>query len=296
MGEIAALVTSFLWSITSILFTQAGRRTTSIIINRLRLLFAVVFTLVMHLILLGTLLPVTAEPYRWLWLGLSGIVGLSLGDLLLFQAYIMIGPRISTLLMAISPVFTAVAGWFLFKERLSFFQIGGIILALAGVIWVVLEKPAVEDSQDQKDYVKGIALGLGAAICQSVGTILAKEGLSGDFPAISGVMIRMLVAAIFLWGLTIIQRQVLPTLRVLKDSRARHPILVASVLGPFLGVWLSMVAIQLSPVGIASTLMALSPVFVLPLSSLVFKERLSLRGVWGTITAIAGIAIIFLVS
>lgn len=296
MGEIAALVTSFLWSITSILFTQAGQRTTSIIINRLRLLFAVVFTLVMHLILLGTLLPVTAEPYRWLWLGLSGIVGLSLGDLLLFQAYIMIGPRISTLLMAISPVFTAVAGWFLFKERLSFFQIGGIILALAGVIWVVLEKPAVEDSQDQKDYVKGIALGLGAAICQSVGTILAKEGLSGDFPAISGVMIRMLVAAIFLWGLTIIQRQVLPTLRVLKDSRARHPILVASVLGPFLGVWLSMVAIQLSPVGIASTLMALSPVFVLPLSSLVFKERLSLRGVWGTITAIAGIAIIFLVS
>lgn len=296
MGEVAALVTSFLWSITSILFTQAGRRTTSIVINRLRLLFAVVFTSIMHLILLGTLLPISAEPFRWLWLGLSGIVGLSLGDLLLFQAYIMIGPRISTLLMAISPVFTAVAGWFLFSEKLSLFQIGGIILALAGVIWVVLEKPAAENLQHQKDYVRGIALGLGAAVCQSIGMILAKEGLSGDFPAISGVMIRMLIAAISLWGMALIQRQGISSLRVLKDSQARYPIIVASVLGPFLGVWLSMIAIQLSPVGIASTLMALSPIFVLPLSSLVFKERLSVRGVWGTITAIAGIAVIFLVS
>ncbi|MEN6409823.1 MAG: DMT family transporter [Anaerolineaceae bacterium] len=296
MGEVAALVTSFLWSITSILFTQAGRRTTSIVINRLRLLFAVVFTSIMHLILLGTLLPISAEPFRWLWLGLSGIVGLSLGDLLLFQAYIMIGPRISTLLMAISPVFTAVAGWFLFSEKLSLFQIGGIILALAGVIWVVLEKPAAENLQHQKDYVRGIALGLSAAVCQSIGMILAKEGLSGDFPAISGVMIRMLIAAISLWGMALIQRQGISSLRVLKDSQARYPIIVASVLGPFLGVWLSMIAIQLSPVGIASTLMALSPIFVLPLSSLVFKERLSVRGVWGTITAIAGIAVIFLVS
>lgn len=296
MGEIAALVTALFWSITSILFTLAGRRTTSTNINRLRLLFAVILLVIMHLIVNGTPLPITAEPSRWLWLGLSGIIGLSIGDLLLFQAYILIGPRLTTLLMAISPIFSAVAAWLIFHETLSLLQIGGIALALAGVAWVVLEKNGEDDPAQKKDNLKGLALGIGAAICQAAGIILAKEGLTDNFSSLSGVLIRMLVAAIFVWLIALFQHQVLSSLRVIKDPLARRPILGASILGPFLGVWLSLIAIQRSPIGIASTLMALSPIFVLPISSLVFKEKITLRSFWGTFTAIAGIAIIFLVS
>ena len=110
LGEIAALLTSVFFSFTAIIFSQASHLVGSQITNRLRLVLALIYLLIINLILFGQPLPVGAGIERWFWLSLSGIIGLALGDLFLFRAYEHIGPRLGMLLLSLAPVYPASPG------------------------------------------------------------------------------------------------------------------------------------------------------------------------------------------
>ena len=297
VGEIAALLTALCWSFGAIFYTVAGRYLGSVTINRLRLLLSLIFLTAIHWLLLSTPLPLGAAPGRWVWLGLSGIIGLTLGDILLFQAYVWIGPRLAMLLKSLAPVFSALLAWLFLAEALTFGQITGIVLTVGGVSWVVLERngEGQQAAGAGQRYGWGILFGLGAAITQAAGLITAKKGLDADFPALSGHLIRMLVAAIAIWGVALWQKQVRVTVEQLvsRPLAARH-FIIGTVLGPVAGVWLSLVAVQRAPVGIASTLMALVPIFMLPIGYFVFKERFGWPAVVGTVVAVAGVGLLFL--
>ena len=294
-GELAALATSLFFSFTSIFFTLAGRRVGSMVVNRTRLAVAVVFLSVTHWVMFGIPLPLHAEPERWLWLGLSGIVGLVLGDICLFQAFVSIGPRLSMLMMSLAPVIAAIQAWIFLGETMSSGQMAGILITLGGITWVVMERNG-NNNQKNRDYARGILYGLGGALGQATGLVLAKNGLFGAFSPISGNIIRMITAAVVLWMMTFIQREAGKTLRTLAEDRRGVGFTIAgAIAGPFLGVSFSLLAVQRTEVGVASTLMALPPLFLLPLSYVVFKERFGWGAVAGTFLAVFGVAILFLV-
>ncbi|MEJ5312937.1 DMT family transporter [Anaerolinea thermophila] len=294
MGEIAALLTSVFWAFSSIIHTFAGRRVGPGVLNRARLLFAVIWILLTHWILQGTPFPFHATPERWFWLGLSGVVGLVLGDWFLFYSYVTIGARMGTLIMASVPMLSAVLAWIFLGETLTPAEIFGMVLVVAGISMVILDRTNGNTHLPRRAYWLGVLAGFGGALGQAGNLILAKPGLAGDFPSISGVAIRMVTATVVLWGITFIKKEVRPTLDALKDRRALGLILLGSMIGPFAGVWLSMVAIQNTLVGIASTLMALSPVILLPLSRWFFHESISWRAIAGTFICMAGTAALFL--
>ena len=293
LGEIAALTTALCWSFTSIFFTLAGRRVGSVTVNRLRLIMATIFLTVTHW-LLATPLPLRAAPERWFWLGLSGVVGLVLGDAFLFQAYVWIGPRLGMLMMSSVPVISTLLAWLFLGETLAFNQIAGVLLTVGGIAWVVMERTGSRgQSTENPNYLWGILFGLGAAGGQALGLILAKKGLGGDFPALSGNFIRMVTALVVMWAF--IRGQAGLTFRRLgSQPQAALTIMGGALTGPFLGVWMSLVAIQLTRIGIASTLMALPPILLLPIGYYVFKERITRRAIIGTLLAIMGVALLFL--
>lgn len=298
MGELAALATSLSFATGSVFFTLAGRRFGSLVLNRLRLLAALALLSLAHWFLLGSPTPVEAGPQQWFWLGLSGVVGLVIGDLMLLQAYIWNGPRLTMLMMSLSPVLSALLAWLFLDQTLSGGQILGILITLSGIVWVVGGKPAAEAHQAQRSphYLRGVLFGLGAAICQSLGLVLARQGLGESFSPLSGNLIRMSSAALAMWLLTIFQGQVGQTIQaVRREPGALRLMLVGAFAAPFLGVWLSLVAIQNAELGVASTLMALPPVLLLPVSYFLFKERFGWQAVAGTLLAMSGIAILFLV-
>jgi drug/metabolite transporter (DMT)-like permease len=100
---------------------------------------------------------------------------------------------------------------------------------------------------------------------------------------------------IFLWVITLFMGQAKQTIeKVFVSSRIIMTIAGGTVIGPFLGVWLSQIAIQKTYVGIASTLMALTPIIILPISKWYYKEQVSSRAVIGTLIALFGVGIIFL--
>ena len=299
IGEFAALGTATAWSFTSIFFTLSGRLVGSPVVNRTRLLLAFIMISLFHWITRGEVIPLNADPERWFWLGLSAIIGYIFGDALLFQAFVMIGARLSMLIMALAPVFSVILGWWLLDEALTGMELLGIALAIGGVIWVITDRsPAngmVQRERGTRYYMIGLLCGLGGALGQAVGLIASRKGVEGDFSAISGNLIRLLVAALVMWIIAIANRQVTGNFRKLREKpRAAGYITTGAIAGPFIGVTLSLVAVQHTEVGIASTLMGLTPVFLLPIGYFAFKENIGFRAVVGTVLAVAGTAVIFL--
>jgi drug/metabolite transporter (DMT)-like permease len=293
-GEIAALGTSVCWTFTSIFFTLSGRRVGSVIVNQARLLLAVLFLSLAHLLAGGSWLPPQADLYRWFWLGLSGIIGLVLGDSLLFYAFVLIGARRSMLLMSLVPIIGAMIAWLFLGERLSAVEIIAIGLTVGGVAWVVSERENNGRQLDRRQYWLGVLAGLGGAFGQALGLVFSKKGMLGDFAPLSATLMRMLVAAAVIWGLALLRGRAGRTLGALTDRQAGPAILGGAIAGPFIGVWLSLIAVQLAPVGIAATLMALSPILILLPSVWIFNDRVTPHSIIGTLVAIAGVAIIFL--
>jgi drug/metabolite transporter (DMT)-like permease len=295
IGEIAGLGTSVCWTFTSILFTIASQRIGSLVVNRARLVLALIFLLITHLAIQGEWLPLQAGATRWFWLGLSGVIGLTLGDLFLFQAFVWIGPRRAMLLLSLAPIIGALVAWVALGETLSLLEMVAVALTVGGVAWVVMEKENGNGSQsDRRHYWLGIALGIAAALGQALGLIASKVGMAGNFAPLSANVIRMLVAMVVMWTYTLLRGEAGPTFQALADRQASLATLGGSLVGPFIGVWLSLIAVQLTRVGIASTLMALPPVLVLPLSHWVFKEKVTWQAVAGTAVAIGGVALLFL--
>jgi len=297
MGELAALGVSIFWSFTSIQFTLAGRRIGSKAMKRIRLIMATLFLSLAHLLLIGELWPIHAEPFRWGWLGLSGIVGLVLGDACLFQAFLLIGPRRALLMYSLVPVFSTLVAWGWLGETLAPAEIGAVLLTVGGVAWVVSERKPGNNAAGvpSEKYLLGLTLSVGAALGQALALVISKQGLVGDFSPLSATLMRMLVASVTIWLFALLQKQVSATGQALKDKRALAFTAGGALTGPTLGIWLSMVAIQATPVGIASTLMALPPIILIPLERWIFHERVSSRAVVGTVVALVGAAAIFMV-
>lgn len=295
LGEIAAILTAVCWTFTAVFFALAGREVGSVVVNRMRLLLAVLQLALAHWLLYSIPFPVTAGPERWFWLGISGIVGLAIADAFLFQSYVWIGPRLGMLLMSGAPVIATLLAWVFLGETLQPQQIAGIFLTVGGIAWVVLERNGKSQTElDTPNYVWGILFGVGAATGQAIGLITAKKGLGDDFPAISGNMIRMLSAAAVMWSYTLARGRVGYTLRQFAGRRrATLNVLGGSFFGPFLGVSLSLVAVQLTAVGIASTLMALAPIFLLPVGRYLFKEDFGWAAIAGTLVATVGVILLF---
>lgn len=295
LGILAALATSVVWAATSVAFTFATLRAGPMAVNRVRLVMAVAWLVLAHLAL-GIALPWGAEGRRWLLLGASGIVGLVVGDGCLFQAFLWIGPRLAMLLLSTAPAMAGLGAWWLLGEGLSPTQFLGILVTLGGVAWVVLARQEGSGrGTSGRHYALGILCGLGGAAGQAAGLLLAKMGAADAFPALSVTLMRMTAATLVIWLHTALRGQIRETLdRFGTDRPAWAYTLTGSVFGPFVGVTLSIIAIQNVAVGIASTLMALPPVFLLPLAALVFKERIGWQAVFGTAVATLGVALLCL--
>ena len=294
IGEIAGLATSIFFALTSVIFAAAARMVGTQVTNRIRLILAVVYLAILNTILFREPLPFSADSSRWIWLGLSGVIGLSLGDAFYFQALISIGPRLGSLLLSMAPIFGSTIAWVFFGETLTQVQITGIILALSGIAWVVMshkEPPNTPHGHTRRGVFFGILAGLG----QAAGLVLSKQGMFGDFSPFQANAIRMFTGMLFIWAWTFIQGKAGSTFAILREKpQAIRLLALGAFVGPLLGVSSSLFAVQHTEVGVASTLMALPPVILLPVSYFAFKEKIGWQAVAGTVLAIAGVAVLFL--
>ena len=299
IGESAAVATSFLWTVSSIFFTTASKRMGWLTVNAYRTVMAITFIAVTHVILLGTVVPL-ADTAQWFWMGLSGIVGLSIGDSGLFAAYLAIGPRRSLLLMALAPIFAGGGAYLMLGETIRELAVVGIVITLFGVVIVILESEerSGEARISSKRRLSGVLFGLVAAIGQGVGLVLAKKGieLTGVVPLnpLSATLMRLLFGGLFIWIIVLVAGRIPQLLKSMRDREGILNTAAASFVGPYLGITFSMVAVTFTETGVAQTLLSLMPVMIIPVVWVLYGQRTSWRGIAGAAVAVLGVAIIFL--
>lgn len=292
LGELSALLTAVLWSGTSVAFSGAAQRIGSLQLNINRLILATLF-LFITIIITGASLNLSSTQI--LYLSISGIIGLVIGDSFLFRAYQFIGPRHGMLLMSLAPAMTAIMAYFVLGEIVSLLGILGMFITIGGIVLVVSEKNEFPTSKYKIDKT-GIFLGVMAALGQAAGLIFAKFAFNiGEINGFVATFIRIFSSLIVFFPLVLIAGKYRNPVKLYKaDRKALNMTILGSILGPYLGITCSLVAVAYTKVGIAATLMSTVPIIMLPVAVFVQKEKLTWRGVVGALLAVAGVAILFL--
>ncbi len=307
IGPAAGLTTSVLWTGTSLLFTAAARRLGTTVLNLYRIGLAVVLLGVTHRLLTGQWIPELVGG-QVAFLALSGVIGLSIGDQALFTSFVYLGPRLAMLIMATSPIFAAFFGWVVLGERLHGVAWLGVGLTVGGIAWVVSQRSDENVVVHGAHRTQGLILALIGAACQAGGLLLSKQGIGhGWLPpeqhldAQAATLVRMFFAWLGMLpiaGLHYLRRsrRLARGIGPIRTGSRRAGFALASggaVVGPFLGVWMSLVAADHTAIGVAQTLCSLTPVLILPFAVLIHKERIGPRAVVGAVLAVTGSALLF---
>jgi drug/metabolite transporter (DMT)-like permease len=289
IGEIASLITAGLWSCSSIIFTEASRKIGSQQLNINRLIVAFILLLLTNA-LIGIGVITSSQIFL---LTISGLVGLVFGDGFLFKAFQVIGARYSMMLMSLAPALTAILAFIFLNEILSITALLGMIITIVGVAMVVSEK---REKSKEIISTSGIIYGLLGALGQAAGLIIAKSAfMQGEINGFTATFIRISASVIILLPLMIFfKRYKNPLVLYSNDIKAFWLTLAGSIVGPFLGITFSLIAIKYTDIGVASTLMATVPILMIPLVRIVYKEKITSRGIIGSIVAVGGIAVLFL--
>ena len=307
IGEIISLGVALSWTVTAWFADKASRRVGAMVTNVLRLVLATLFLAVILWISVGHPYPVYADGRTWLWLGLSALVGYVFGDYCLFNCYLHIGPRFGQLMMTLAPPMAAIAGWLLLGETLSWKSILAMGVTLCGIgISILSRESGIHMKLDLP--LKGVLLGIGAGVGQGVGLVLSKIGMqhySAALPAsapsametmlpFASTMLRAIIGGLGFLLILGLQKDFGRLKTAALDATAMKYASVITLFGPVLGVSLSLMAVRYANAGIASTLMALTPVLILAPEVLINKKRIRPKEIVGLAVSIAGVAMFFL--
>ncbi|MEM1072125.1 MAG: DMT family transporter [Planctomycetota bacterium] len=311
LGAGAGVLTSFLWVLTSLFFAAAGRRIGVTAVNVLRIVLAIVLLAGAHLWRFGDLVPDVASNTQIVYLALSGLIGLALCDQALFTAFLDIGPRRALLCMTASPIFAAILGEFVLGETIPWIGYAGIAIAIAGIAVVVTQRSAADrsdasgvNSPRPSRIRRGYILALLAAFSQAAGGMFSKWGMGvgivepgQEMDPMAATLVRMVFGLFGMAPIVLVHLWMIRNRRSeaeIRGERISGMALTAcgAVVGPFLGVWMSLVAFRYIEIAAAQTLASLSPVFILPFAHFMLKDRVGPRAITGAFVALGGAAIL----
>ncbi len=291
-GELASLLVAVLWTGTSISFSEASIRVGSVHVNITRMLFAWSY-LFLTLIIAGISISLSASQI--MYLAISGFIGLVFGDTFLFMAYQHIGARLGMLIMSLAPAISALFAYIFLDEKLSLISLTGIAITIAGIAVVVLQREEKPTSKYKISRI-GIFYAFLGAVGQGVGLIFAKMAFNiGDINGFVATFYRISVAICIFYPIYVYSTRMPNPFKGFKgNKKALTFTFIGSIIGPYLGITFSMIAISYTKVGIASTIMASVPILMLPFAKYYYKERLSWKSIFGAVLAVGGIALLFI--
>ncbi|OGO78469.1 MAG: hypothetical protein A2Y23_05055 [Clostridiales bacterium GWB2_37_7] len=293
LGELAALITAICWTLTAVAFEAAGKKVGSLSVNIIRLGIAFALLTIFTFFTRGVGLPIDATGTNWFWLLISGLIGFVIGDLFLFQAYVLIGSRISLLIMSAVPPITAITGFLLMGERISLLGMLGMFITIVGIALVILSRSADEKKVKLAHSAKGLLFAFIGALGQAFGLIFSKLGM-GDYNPFAATQIRIIAAFVGFCIVITVGKRWKEIAASFQNRIAIRNIAIGAFFGPFLGVSFSLLAVQYTATGIVSTITSISPILIIPASIMIFKEKVLPKEILGAIISLAGVMLLFI--
>ena len=302
LGELISIGVAFSWTATALLSEFGSKRLGNLTLNVLRMALALLFSLVLFGVMTGNPLPVGASAEACGWMLLSGLIGYVIGDFCLFQCYIIIGSRYGQLFMTLAPLSAALMAWVTLGQQMTAMNVVAMLVTLVGIGISVLGR-GEHHKVSLKLPLNGVLFAIGAAVCQGVGLVLSKIGM--DHYESSTTMPEWLipfsanfyrcVAGIIGFTLLLYFRDGMGQLRnAIHDREGLSVAIATTIFGPFVGVGFSLMAVQYTAAGIASTLMAMTPIIILLPSYWLFHEKITWRAILGAFISVIGVSLFFL--
>ena len=308
LGEIISLIVALSWTATAIFADIASHRLGALPLNLIRMGFSIVFLSVLLVIVTGSPIPLYADGATYFWLALSGLVGYVFGDMCLFSCYVLIGSKFGQILMTLAPPVAGIAGWLMLGEKLSWHSWLAMLVTLTGIAICILGRGGATHKLEIKLPWKGVLLGIGAGIGQGVGLVLSEIGLENYAAALpddvsrgvtfmmpfAGTLIRAVTGFLGFFLILAIMGKASQLRTAVNDRQGMKFAVLTTFFGPFLGVSLSLMAVQYANAGVASTLMALTPVLIIVPYSIINHQKISPKEILGAIITVTGAALFFL--
>jgi len=309
LGEILSLTVAVSWTATALFADIASHRLGSLPLNLIRMGLSLILLAVLLWMVIGNPFPRYADADTWMWLALSGFVGYAFGDYCLFNSYVIFGSKFGQLFMTLAPPMAGIAGWLMLGESLSWHAWVAMAVTLTGIgISIMARGDGTHHRLVLKLPLKGVLFGIGAGIGQGVGLVLSKIGLESYQAALpldaassmqfmlpfAGTFIRAVAGFVSFFALLWLRHSLGQVTAAFHDKKGMSYAFLTTFFGPFLGVSLSLMAVQYAPAGIASTLMALTPVLIIVPYALINHQRISFKEVVGTLVTMTGVAMFFL--
>lgn len=306
IGELISIGVAFSWTATALLSEFGSKRLGNLTLNVLRMGLALLFSLVLFGMVTGSMLPPGASTEAAGWMLLSGLVGYVIGDFCLFQCYIIIGSRYGQLFMTLAPLSAALMAWVTLGQQMTGKSVIAMLVTLWGIGISVLGR-GDHHKISLKLPVNGVLYAIGAAVCQGVGLVLSKIGMDhyevsmmaeADIPEwlipFSANFYRCIAGIIGFSFLLFYRDGMAPLREAVRDKKGLSVATATTIFGPFVGVGFSLMAVQYTAAGIASTLMAMTPIIIILPSYWLFHEKITWRSVIGAVISVLGVSLFFL--
>ena len=302
LGEFISIGVAFSWTATALLSEFGSKRLGNLTLNVLRMALALLFSVVLFGVVTGNILPPGASAEACGWMLLSGLVGYVIGDFCLFQCYIIIGSRYGQLFMTLAPLSAALMAWVTLGQQMTLMSILAMLLTLFGISISVLGR-GEHHKVSLKLPLNGILFAIGAAVCQGVGLVLSKIGMDYYEPSASmpewlvpfSANFYRCVAGIIGFTFLLYYRDGMAPLReAMHDKKGLSVATATTIFGPFVGVGFSLMAVQYTAAGIASTLMAMTPIIIILPAYWLFHEKITWKAILGALISVIGVSLFFL--
>jgi drug/metabolite transporter (DMT)-like permease len=300
-GITFSIGTSVFWAISPMFMASAGRRIGSFNTNLLRSLLAggilAAVVLPVYLLVARGVAPPSAG--QWGWLVASGVVGMVFGDACFYEALVRLGPRRAVKVNTLAPVVAVAVGAVFQGEPLTGRALLGAALVIAAVAYATFANTgggaAAPTTEPGRMSAGGLAFGVGSAVFIALGSVLGRQAFRADGGALDAVVatvVRVNSAAVVLWGLTLARGRVRHVLAFMKDPHVRHRLAWGTLFGPLAGMLCYLSALKFSPAGLVSTVVATSPLVVIPLVAARYRVRVGAGVVAAAGVAVVGVALI----
>jgi drug/metabolite transporter (DMT)-like permease len=218
VGEIAALLAAAGFSVTSVCYTFAGRKVSSVTSIAMSLPISWLMLMAIHRITLEEFYPTNAAIERWFFLGASGILAFVVTSYFWLDAYQHIGPRLTMLIASFAPVLGAILAWIFLGQTLPPNSIIGIVVVILGIVWVVAERGKARTNNLDLDVRRGVTYACLGTIAQGTAFVFASQGVAGGFPPVSATLIRITAGIIALWVFIAFQGNIKSTAMIFKND------------------------------------------------------------------------------
>lgn len=304
VGELISIAVAFSWTATALLSEFGSKRMGNLTLNLTRMVITLAFSGILFWVTGGTPLPAGASTQAYLWMLLSGLVGYVIGDFCLFQCYIIIGSKYGQLFMTLAPIAAAITAWFTLGQQISPHALLAMAVTLCGIAISVLGR-GDGHKVSLKLPLSGVLFAIGAAVCQGVGLVLSKIGMNHyeatlTMPLPSWLLpfhanfFRCIAGVAGFTLLMAVREGFAPLRKGVRDSKGMTAAVLTTVFGPFVGVGASLLAVQYTAAGIASTLMALTPIIIIVPAWWIFKQPITARSLLGALISVMGVSLFFL--